>query len=82
MSKKKSPQFETNLKELEKIVTSLEKGDISLEESLQAFAQGMALAQSCQQALTEAEQQIQILMEKNGQLMPLPYATGDDHHEP
>ncbi|MGZ5578667.1 MAG: exodeoxyribonuclease VII small subunit, partial [Methylobacter sp.] len=44
----------------------LEQGDISLEESLQSFERGVFLTRTCQKALQEAEQKVQILIEKNG----------------
>lgn len=68
MSRKKSPsQFEDTMEELEKLVEQMEQGDISLEESLKAFERGIKLTRTCQQALQDAEQKVQILLEKNGQ---------------
>jgi exodeoxyribonuclease VII small subunit len=64
--KKTSPSFEDTLAELEQLVNRLERGDISLEESLQAFERGVNLTRSCQKALQEAEQKVQILIDKNG----------------
>ncbi len=55
------------MEELEKLVEQMEQGDISLEESLKAFERGIKLTRTCQQALQEAEQKVQILLEKNGQ---------------
>ncbi|MDD5580158.1 MAG: exodeoxyribonuclease VII small subunit [Methylobacter sp.] len=67
MSKKKSATlFEDSLKELEQLVNQLEQGDISLEESLKSFERGVTLTRICQKALQEAEQKVQILIEKNG----------------
>ncbi|WP_020160824.1 MULTISPECIES: exodeoxyribonuclease VII small subunit [Methylobacter] len=67
MPKKKSPTlFEDSLAELEQLVTQLEQGDISLEESLKSFERGVNLTRTCQKALQEAEQKVQILLEKNG----------------
>ena len=65
--KKSSSLFEDSLKGLEEIVEQLEQGDISLEESLKSFEQGVNLTRVCQKALQEAEQKVQILLEKNGQ---------------
>ena len=59
--------FENALQELENLVGTLEEGDLSLEESLQQFERGVALTRSCQKALNEAEQKVQILLEKNGE---------------
>jgi len=68
MSRKKSPSlFEDAMQELEKLVEQMERGDISLEESLKAFERGINLTRTCQQALQDAEQKVQILLEKNGQ---------------
>ena len=67
MPKKKSTTlFEDSLAELEQLVSQLEQGDISLEESLKSFERGVTLTRTCQQALQEAEQKVQILIEKNG----------------
>lgn len=69
MPKKKTTtlfSFEESLGELEQLVNRLERGDISLEESLQSFERGVNLTRTCQKALQEAEQKVQILIEKNG----------------
>ncbi len=61
------PAFETALAELEKLVEKMERGDVSLEESLRMFERGVELARHCQTALRDAESKIQILMERDGQ---------------
>ena len=53
--------------ELETLVERLEQGDLPLEESLKAFERGVALTRSCQAALKEAEQKVEILLQKAGQ---------------
>jgi len=58
--------FEKSLAELESIVERMENGELSLEESLKQFERGVNLTKSCQKALADAEQKINILMEKNG----------------
>ncbi len=69
MPKKKSTTlFEDSLAELEQLVSQLEQGDISLEESLKSFERGVNLTRTCQKALQDAEQKVQILLEKNGNL--------------
>ena len=65
MSKKKI-NFEESLAESESIVDSLEAGELSLEESLKSFEKGITLTRNCQTALTEAEQKVKVLTEKNG----------------
>jgi exodeoxyribonuclease VII small subunit len=53
--------FEDALSELESLVETMEKGELSLEESLASFERGVALTRLCQQALKAAEQKIEIL---------------------
>lgn len=54
--------FEASLGELEKIVSQLEEGDLSLEESLKLFEQGVKLSRDCQQRLAQAERRIEVLL--------------------
>ncbi|WP_269900132.1 exodeoxyribonuclease VII small subunit [Paenalcaligenes faecalis] len=58
--------FEQALASLEQIVARMESGELPLEQSLQAYEQGVKLAQVCQQRLDHVEQQVQVLQ---GQLM-------------
>ena len=53
--------FEDSIGELETLVTSLENGELSLEESLNTFEKGIRLTKTCQQQLTKAEQKIALL---------------------
>lgn len=70
---KKIFHFEKALAELETLVEKMEQGDLSLEESLKQFERGVTLTRSCQQALDEAEQKVQILLEKDGKLSAQPF---------
>jgi exodeoxyribonuclease VII small subunit len=65
---KKSIDFEESLDQLEELVDDMENGDLSLEDSLKAFEQGIKLTRECQTALVQAEQKVQMLIEKNGEL--------------
>jgi len=68
MSRRKSAShFEEAMEELEKLVEQMERGELSLEESLKSFERGIKLTRTCQQALQDAEQKVQILLEKNGE---------------
>ncbi|GAB2190957.1 exodeoxyribonuclease VII small subunit [Sessilibacter sp. MAH2] len=67
-ARKKYPDFESALSELENIIEQLESGDLSLDESLKAFESGIRLTRDCQQRLTEAEQKVQKLVAEQGQL--------------
>lgn len=58
--------FETSLKQLEALVEKLEKGGLSLEESLKCYEQGVKLTRECRQALQQAEQKISVLSKENG----------------
>lgn len=66
VKKKTTFSFEESLTELEQLVGKLECGDLSLEESLQAFERGIHLTRTCQKTLAEAEQKVQILIGKSG----------------
>ncbi|MEO0443847.1 MAG: exodeoxyribonuclease VII small subunit [Pseudomonadota bacterium] len=69
MAKKKTePDFESSLQELESLVTKLESGDLSLEDSLAAFEQGINLTRECQQHLTNAEQKVSLLIGEGDEL--------------
>ncbi len=57
----KDINFEQSVTELEEIVKHLEKGELSLEESLKQFEKGIGLARKCQDVLNQAEQKIEML---------------------
>lgn len=63
-----TPDFEAALAELEALVEQLERGELSLEQSLRDFERGVQLARSCQMALKGAELKVQQLVEQDGQL--------------
>lgn len=58
----KEKQFEDAMKELEDIVKRLESGDLSLEESLKIFEEGIALSRYCFKKLEQAEKRVSILI--------------------
>lgn len=69
----KPVDFETAMRDLEEIVARLEQGDLALEESLAAFERGVMLTRTCQVALKEAEQKVEILLKKAGESVPEPF---------
>ncbi|WP_322980313.1 exodeoxyribonuclease VII small subunit [Pseudomonas sp. C11] len=75
--KKAAPDFEHSLAELQALVERLESGELSLEDSLTAFEQGIGLTRECQAALAQAEQKVQILLERDGELQPAPFEAGE-----
>lgn len=56
-----APTFEESISELQTIVSQLEGGSLSLEESMSQFERGIGLLSSCYQVLSSAEQRIEIL---------------------
>jgi exodeoxyribonuclease VII small subunit len=77
-AKKKTIDFEQSLTALETLVNRMEQGDMSLEDSLQAFETGIALTRECQTRLAAAEQQVTKLIEQQGEIKLEPFAEGDD----
>jgi exodeoxyribonuclease VII small subunit len=73
-----APDFEKALAELEDIVSTLEKGDLSLEAALKHFERGISLTRQCQTALKEAELKVEKLTEKNGRQELEPFEPEED----
>ncbi len=73
--KKTAVDFEQSLAELQGLVERLEGGELSLEDSLTAFEQGIRLTRDCQATLAQAEQKVQILLERDGELEEAPFDT-------
>jgi exodeoxyribonuclease VII small subunit len=76
----KEKTFEDAMRELEAIVKRLESGELSLEESLKTFEQGVALSKHCFQKLEEAEKRVSILMKDESGLKRAPFDTGDNEY--
>lgn len=70
--------FEASLKKLETLVETMEVGELSLEESLKAFQEGIELTRACQKALTEAEQAVAQLVTTSTGVESQPYEPSDD----
>ncbi len=68
--------FEAAMRELEEVVERLERGDLPLEQSLALFERGVVLTRSCQGALKDAEQKVQILLKKSGETSAEDFAAG------
>lgn len=71
--KKAAVDFEKSLAELQQLVERLEGGELSLEDSLACFEQGIRLTCDCQAALSQAEQKVQILLERGDTLEQVPF---------
>ena len=70
MTKKDTVNFETSLQKLEKIIEKLEDGDISLEDSVKSFEEGIGLVKECQKQLSQAELKVKKLLD-NGDILDL-----------
>jgi len=76
MAVKKHPppiSFEVAMAELEGLVGQLEQGELTLEDVLQRFEQGVNLVRSCQNALRAAEQKVAQLIERDGEPAIAPF---------
>ena len=77
--KKKS--FENALEKLENITKELEEGDLSLEDSLKHFDEGVKLAEYCNSKLSDAQRKVEILLKKDDSLKPVAFDNLDDENE-
>ena len=85
MVKERTPEpspvadFEKSLEQLETLVDNMERGELSLEQSLAAYEQGVGLYRRCQQALEQAELRVKLLSdpEKPNEAEPFP-GTAED----
>uniref|UniRef100_A0A831TZE3 Exodeoxyribonuclease 7 small subunit n=1 Tax=Geobacter metallireducens TaxID=28232 RepID=A0A831TZE3_GEOME len=72
-------KFETALKKLEEVVNRLESGDLSLDDSLKAFEEGVKMAAFCAKKLDEAEKKVEILLKKkDGSFVKEPFRLDND----
>ncbi|HKI74753.1 MAG TPA: exodeoxyribonuclease VII small subunit [Pseudomonadales bacterium] len=80
MATRKTYPFEESLARLEQLVQKMESGELSLEDSLKTFEEGIRLTRECQKALKDAEQKVRMLTEKNGDVeeTPLDSESGQD----
>ena len=78
MAAKKSYPFEESLEKLEALVERMEQGDLSLEDSLKTFEEGIKLTRECQQALAKAEQKVKMLIEESGEVTEVDFLGDED----
>lgn len=71
------PSFEAAMKELEEVVSGLQRSDLSLDQSMVLFQRGSYLVQLCRRRLDKAEQEVKVLLEEqNGQMSEPDFAPG------
>ena len=78
MAARKNFPFEESIARLESLVEQMEGGDLSLEDSLKTFEEGIRLTRECQQALKSAEQKVRLLIEENEDLKETPFDIADE----
>jgi exodeoxyribonuclease VII small subunit len=81
MDKQSPKKFEDGLRDLEQIVEKLETGDLSLEEALAAFEDGVALVRVLGDKLTEVEKRVEILTRDQSGAFQLHPLTEDEEEE-
>jgi exodeoxyribonuclease VII small subunit len=67
VARRKKLDYEASITELESLVERLEQGDINLEESLKLYEAGVLITRDCQEALSQAEQKVQMLLQRSDQ---------------
>ncbi|HXX45212.1 MAG TPA: exodeoxyribonuclease VII small subunit [Candidatus Acidoferrales bacterium] len=71
--------FEKSLTRLEEVVKRLESPDLSLDEAMKLFEEGVKLSRDCQKQLEEAEGRVEILLKKaDGKIAAEPYEPEDE----
>lgn len=71
--------FEASMQRLETLVSQMEEGKLSIEESLQAFEEGIRLTRQCQQTLEQAEQKVKLLTEEAGEIKAVPFDARENN---
>lgn len=83
MAKKptQQPTLEASLEEVTQLIDKMEHGELTLEQSLAQFERGVTLIKHCQKMLEEAEQKVQLLIQKNNQDTLTSYDDENDKHD-
>lgn len=64
---KEEVKFEEKLRELEKMVSELERGDVDLDEAIDKYTKAMKLAKECSEKLKNAEENVNKILTENGE---------------
>jgi exodeoxyribonuclease VII small subunit len=75
----KKADFERSLARLEEVVRKLEAADLSLDDAMKLFEEGVQLSRECQKQLADAEARVEILLKKaDGKLAVEPFEPEND----
>jgi exodeoxyribonuclease VII small subunit len=78
----KKPDFEKSLARLEEVVRKLESPQLSLDEAMKLFEEGVGLSKECQKQLEEAEGRVEILLKKaDGKMVAEPFEAEGESGE-
>ena len=77
-AKEKYKDYESALERLEAITEQLEAGEPRLEEAIKLYTEGLEIARFCNEKLTEADEKIKIIAEKNGLFKEEEFDEGDE----
>ncbi|AKL95302.1 exodeoxyribonuclease VII small subunit [Clostridium aceticum] len=69
----KKTSYEKSIKRLEEVVQQLENKELSLEDSLKLFQEGIDLYRNCNTKLNEIEEKVMIILEENGEIKNIPF---------
>ena len=78
VKKPDTPDFETAIQDLEEIVESMENDQLTLDESLKQFERGVELSRICQTNLKKAEQKVEQLVKKHGEMVIEPFNDNEN----
>ena len=76
-AKKKYADYESAMNRLQEITEALESGDTKLEQAIDLYTEGLEIARFCEQKLTEAEQKIKVILDKNGVIEEADFLPGE-----
>ncbi len=80
MAKAKAAElsFEAGLKRLEEVLEALEHGNLTLEEAMRVFEEGVGLVKYCSAKLDEIERRVELILKDQGGLFTRPFPEGDN----
>jgi exodeoxyribonuclease VII small subunit len=74
-------KFEDALEKLEDIVKKMETGDLTLEESLKSFEEGIKLVRVCTKKLDDAQRRVELLIKEGDDFITTPFFESEEDHD-